>query len=163
MTRLSYPSSSEELAAEPGGVSRDQVLRRLHDWRDRVHKLYDDIERALANSPYSFDRRGKHTSAEELPRRVGLLASEEPEIDILRIVRSDGTNAAMIIPKGLWVIGANGRVDLRILPLIGSSEIYMLVDQSSPLSGKSEWTRIPIGSPFDREPFDPSWLASKLN
>src|SRR5690242_18600408 len=113
MPQLTHPSSSEELA-DPGNVSREQVLRRLKDWRDRVHKLYDDIERALSNSPYTFDRQGKHISVEELPQRVGLLTSEEPEIDILRIVRPDGTNAAMILPKGLWIIGANGRVDLRV-------------------------------------------------
>src|SRR5262245_33479882 len=138
MPQLTYPSSSEELAAEPGSVSREQVLRRLNDWRDRVHKLYADIERTLKNSGYALDRQGKHTSAEELPQRVGLLPSEEPAVDILRIVRPDGTNAAMIIPKGLWVIGANGRVDLRVLPSVGSSETYMLVDQSSPFSAKSE-------------------------
>ena len=162
MTNLTYPSSSEELA-DPGGVSRERVLERLRDWRDRVHRLYDGIEGQLRGSAFRSDREGKHTSAEELPQRAGVTPSEQPAIDILRIVRADGTNAAILVPRGLWIIGANGRIDLRILPSVGSSESYMLVDQSDPMTGFSQWIRMPIGSPFEREPFDPRWLLSKLN
>src|SRR6202035_4967919 len=161
MVNLTHRSSSEELA-DPGSVSREQVLERLRDWRDRVHRLYDRIEQELRGSAFRIDRKGKHTSAEELPQRVGLAPSDQPVVDILRIVRSDGTNAAILFPRGLWIIGANGRIDLRILPLVGGSENYMLVDQSNPMTSPSHWIRIPIGSPFDREPFDPRWLLSKL-
>jgi hypothetical protein len=162
MANLTYRSSSEELA-DPGGVSRDHVLERLCDWRDRVHRLYDEIEQKLQGSAFRFDREGKYTSSEELPQLIGIAPSEQPVIDILRIVRSDGTNAAILVPRGLWIIGANGRIDLRVLPLVGSSENYILVDQSNPMAGQSHWIRMPIGSPFERETFDPYWLLSKLH
>jgi hypothetical protein len=155
-------STSEELA-DPSAVSRERVLKRLRDWRDRVHELYRDIEQALQTLPFRIDREGKYTSLEELPQRLGIAETEQPKIDILRIVRADDTNAAVLFPRGLWIIGANGRIDLRILPAVGSSETYMLVDQSEPLTGAAQWVRMPIGSPFEREKFDPRWLAEKLS
>ena len=157
-----HRSTSEELA-DPGGVSRERVLLRLFDWRDRVHKLYDEIERELRSTSFVCNREGKHTSAEELPQRVGVSEAEQPKIDILRIVRSDGTNAAVLYPRGLWIIGANGRIDLRITPSVGGSETYMLVDQSEPLVGPAHWILMPIGAPFERETFQPRWLLSKLH
>jgi hypothetical protein len=157
-----HRSTSEELA-DPGGVSRERVLQRLQDWRDRVHELYDQIEQVLQGTSFRPNREGKHTSVEELPQRVGVTETEQPKIDILRIVRPDYTNAAVLYPRGLWIIGANGRIDLRITPSVGGSETYMLVDLSEPLAGRAQWIRMPIGSPFEREPFDPRWLLSKLH
>lgn len=159
---ISHPTTSEDLA-NPAGVSRAQVLERLHDWRDRVHELYDQIQQALEGTSFKCNREGKHISAEELPQRVGVAQTEQPQIDILRILRPDGANAAVLYPRGLWIIGANGRIDLRIAPSVGAGETYMLVDQSAPFTRPAEWIRMPIGSPFDREPFDPHWLLLKLH
>jgi len=161
MSNITPRSSSEELA-DPSTISRQQVLERLRDWRDRVHGLYGEIEGRLRGTSFQIDREGKHTSAEELTQRVGLTSDEQPKLDILRIARHDGTNAAIFFPRGLWVIGANGRVDLRIIPPVGQVETYLLMDESQPLSGPAKWVRMPIGAPFEREPFIPSWLVSKL-
>jgi hypothetical protein len=161
MSNLTHRSSSEELA-DPGGVSRERVLERLQDWKHRVHELYDQVERALQGTTFQSNREGKHTSNEELPQRVGVTQDEQPKVDVLRVVRPDGTNAAIFFPRGLWIIGANGRIDLRIIPPVGGSETYLLQDQSEPFSGPAQWVRIPIGSPFERESFDPCWLVSKL-
>jgi hypothetical protein len=154
-------STSEELA-DPNAVTREDVLSRLEEWRNRVHEFYDDIEQALRGHGFKFDREGKHTSSEALVQAVGLSQGEQPKVDILRIVRPDGTNAAIFYPRGPWVIGANGRIDLRLSPTVGRHHAFMVVDQSGPFS-KPFWVRMPIGSPFEREKFDPSWLLSKLN
>ncbi|SRR5712692_558994 len=161
MSDLTHRSSSEELA-DPSGVSRERVLERLQDWQRRVHELYGQVERALQGTSFRPDREGKHTSNEELPQRVGLTRDEQPKVDILRVVRPDGTNAAIFFPRGLWIIGANGQIDLRIVPPFGGSEAYRLLDHSEPFIGPVEWVRTPIGSPFEREPFHPAWLVSKL-
>jgi hypothetical protein len=115
MSDITHRSSSEELA-DPGGVSRERALERLQDWRRRVHQLYAQVEQALAGTSFQIDRQGKHTSNEELPQKVGLSQEEQPKIDVLRVVRPDGTNAAIFFPRGLWIISANGRIDLRIVP-----------------------------------------------
>ena len=154
-------SSSEELA-DPNAVTREDVLRRLEDWRVRVHALYDHIEQVLKGRGFKFDREGKHTSSETLVQTAGVRPEEQPKIDILHIVRTDGTNAAIFYPRSPWVIGANGRIDLRLSPTVGGSHSYMIMDQSGPFSSPF-WVRVPVGAPFERERFDPNWLLSKLN
>lgn len=156
-----HRSTSEELA-DPGSVSRDEALARLRDWRDRVHELYDEIEREIQDTSFRCDRSGKHISEEEFPRRVGVRDSEQPSIDTLRIVRPDDTAAAVFLPRGLWVIGANGRIDLRITPAFGGSQYYVMLDQSTPFARPAQWILMPGSSPFDRQPFDPHWLLAKL-
>ncbi len=162
MANVTLRSSSEELA-NPGEVSRERVLQRLNDWRERVHKLYDQIEDQINGTDLRSKREGKHASFEQLPQRVGVAETELPEIDILSILRPDGTSAAVLQPRGLWIIGANGRIDLRIIPAVGSSELYMLIDQSEPLTGPAQWVRMPMSAPFQREPFAVHWLLSKLH
>lgn len=160
MINVTRRSTSEELADK--GLAREDVLSRLEDWRARVHALYDEVQQVLQGHGFRFDREGKHTSSEELVQAAGIRDEEQPKIDILRIVRSDGTGAAAFYPRGPWMIGANGRIDLRLSPGGGQSHAFMLVDQSGPFS-KPFWVRIPIGAPFERERFDANWLLKKLN
>jgi hypothetical protein len=143
---------------EATDLTPDHAKKRLDDWRERVHALFDAIESEFDGTDLKVDRRGKHTSWEELAQRMGV---KPPELDILRIERGDGTNAAILIPKGLWVVGANGRVDLRIIHPAGS-EVYLLLDQSEPFAGVAQWVRSRISAPFEREPFEPQWLKAKL-
>jgi hypothetical protein len=161
MSNTTRRSTSEELA-DPQAVTREDVLSRLTDWRDRVHGLYDNVEQALQGQGFQFNREGKHTSSEALVQAAGVRQEEQPKIDILRIVRPDGLNAAVFFPRGPWIIGANGRIDLRLSPSVGRGHAFMIVDQSAPFSSPF-WVRMPIGSPFEREQFDPIWLLSKLN
>src|SRR5215831_16397233 len=151
MANSARRSASEELA-DPTTVTREDVLLRLREWRDRVHGLYDEIEQAPQGHGFQFDRQGKHTSTEPLVQAAGVGQEEQPKIDILRIVRPDGTNAAVFHPRGPWVVGANGRIDLRLSPSVGRSHAYILMDQSGPFSAPY-WARMPIGAPFEREQF----------
>jgi hypothetical protein len=161
MSNVTRRSSSEELA-DPKTVTREDVLSRLTEWRERVHRLYDGIEQALQGHGFRFDREGKHITSDSLVQAAGVGEDEQPKIDILRIVRSDGTNAATFLPRGPWVIGANGRIDLRLSPGAGRNHAFILMDQSGPFS-KPFWVRMPIGSPFEREEFSSSWLLSKID
>jgi hypothetical protein len=145
-----------------GGIGRDRALRRLTDWRDRVHSLYDKIEQGLG-SEYSYDRSGKHRSLEEMSQRAGLQETEVPEIDILRIEKPAGTLRALVQPRHLWIIGANGRLDLIIPEKQGRGRLFLLVDTSKPLSGAVDWR---VASPTDRmhqSPFTVSYLQGLLH
>lgn len=145
-------------SGESTTLAAERARLRLEDWRARVHHLYDSIEQELRGTGFRTDRSGKHVGLEELAERAGVRV---PELDILRIENEDGTNAAILSPKGLWVIGANGRVDLRLINQ-ARSELYLLLDQSEPLAGKAQWIRAPVHAPFEREFFEPSWLRNKL-
>jgi hypothetical protein len=161
MSNVTRRSTSEELA-NPKTVTREDVLSRLAEWRERVHRLYGEIEQALQGHGFRFDREGKHITSDSLVEATGVREDEQPKIDILRIVRADGSNAAIFLPRGPWVIGANGRIDLRLSPSAGRSHAFILMDQSAPFSSPF-WVRMPIGSPFEREKFSTGWLLSKID
>ena len=129
-------------------IAATQVLNRLRDWQERTHRLYDFIARTLG-SHYKYDRAGKHRSAEEPVQRAGLPKDQVPALDILRIERPDGVLRATIMPRGLWIIGANGRLDLRVLKSETKQKQYFLIDKSTPLSG-AENTSWYIVDPTDR-------------
>jgi len=63
---------------------------------------------------------------EELMRRFQVSSVEMPTYGIVR----DNARLMRVQPKGLWVIGANGRVDL-----VTKAASLILVDASEPLSG----------------------------
>jgi len=117
-----------------GSVDAKHVLERLKDWRDRTHKLYEFIQKTLGTE-FTYDRTGKHQSFEEPVQRAGLSKDEVPALDILRIERPQGTLRALVMPGGLWVIGVNARLDLRVLGSTNRQKYYFLVDKSQPLSG----------------------------
>jgi hypothetical protein len=115
-------------------VDAKHVLARLQDWKERTDGLFNFIQNTLG-SQFTYDRTAKQRSAEELVQRAGLSENQVPALDILRIERPPGTLRATIMPRGLWVIGANGRLDLRVLEPGNKQTQYFLVDKSQPLSG----------------------------
>ncbi|MGC2524150.1 MAG: hypothetical protein WA417_16175 [Stellaceae bacterium] len=124
-----------------------QVLLRLEDWRDRVHRLHDEIEKDLGRH-YFYDRAGKHITQEDIVQRAGLPQREVPPIDILQIEGPHRRVLATIQPRYLWIIGANGRLDLLVTPKIGMGRRqFMLMDLSRPLAGESDWRLV---SPAER-------------
>ena len=145
-------------AGEP--PNREHVIERLRDWRDRVHALYDLVEATLGNT-YSYDRTGKHRSNEELVQRVGLSVRDVPQVDILRVEQS-GKLVASFQPRGLWIIGANGRIDLLVAPRSGGRRVFMLVDHSLPMSDRTDWRIVRLSEQLKQMPFRPENLHELL-
>jgi hypothetical protein len=139
---------------------RAHVIERLHDWRERVHALYDSVESSLGTA-FSYDRRGKNRSYERPVQRVGLALDEVPEVDILRVVQGEKA-IAQFVPRDLWIIGANGRVDLVLHSRPGGTRRFMLLDLSLPLSGKGDWHIVRPSDPLRQPPFRPEDLPGLL-
>jgi hypothetical protein len=128
---------SDTIAEWAETPTRERTLQRLRDWRSRVHALYNQIEQTLGVD-YSYDRTGKYQSEEERVQQSGLAAADVPPIDILRIERS-GRPVAVIRPRSLWIIGANGRLDLVVMPKAGGRRLFRLYDHSSPMEDRTDW------------------------
>jgi hypothetical protein len=140
---------------------RKHVLDRLNDWQARVHALYDAVRQSLGDE-YTYDRSGKQASDEELVQRAGIIPGEVPKLDILRIERNAELVAAFQ-PRNLWIIGANGRVDMIISPRSGGRRLFMLFDHSLPLSGPTDWRIVrPSDDPFKQPPFRPEGIRELL-
>lgn len=135
------------------GLDRERVLARLGDWRDRVHRLYDEIETGLGTG-YVYDRTGKHISQEDIVQRAGLTQSEVPPIDVLRIEGPHRRALAIFQPRHLWMIGANGRIDLFVTPKVGvGRRHFMLIDVSRPLTAPADWRLVSPAERLDQPPF----------
>jgi hypothetical protein len=136
------------------------ILDRLRDWQVRVHALYDAVEKSLGDG-YTYDRSGKHLSGEELVQRAAIESREVPKVDILRI-EQNGKLVATLMPRGLWIIGANGRVDIIIVPRSGGVRIFMLIDHSLPLGGESDWRIVQPSDRLQQPPFRPERFRELL-
>lgn len=110
-------------------INKQHVEKRVRDWKKRVTDLYSDIKIWLKDTEYSFKVGSKVTMYEELMSQFGVPATEIDTADIHKSKQFILT----IKPKGLWIIGANGRID--ILTTKGS---YLLMDSAEQFS-KPQW------------------------
>jgi hypothetical protein len=108
---------------------RNQVGARVNDWIERLRSLRSVIQSWLPNGMSIVDRPPIRMH-EELMRRFGIPDAEMPTFEVIK----DSRRVMRFQPKGLWVIGANGRVDL-----VTEKTSWILVDKSEPLSGIADW------------------------
>ena len=100
-------------------VDKQQVEKRVRDWKKRVSDLYSTIKLWLKESEYSLKPGPKLTMYEELMSQFKVPSTEVDTADIYK----DKTFVLTIKPNGLWIIGANGRIDI-----LSTKGNYMLVD-----------------------------------
>ncbi|HMK89385.1 MAG TPA: hypothetical protein VK446_07110 [Methylocystis sp.] len=97
----------EELSGDSGELDAAHVKRRVEDWRLRVSGLYDQVQ-AWLPSRLSTDTSQTVRMYEDVMKKFGVPAMELPVLNIYD--RDDWV--AKLVPRGLWIIGANGRLDL---------------------------------------------------
>lgn len=106
-------------AIEDVKIDKSQVEKRVKDWKKRISDLYTSIKEWTKDTHYSIKTGGKEIMYEELMAQFNVQPVEIDTADIYE----DERIVLTIKPKGLWIIGANGRID--ILSTHGS---YMIVD-----------------------------------
>ena len=102
-------------------VDKQQIEKRVSDWKERVSGLYSNINVWLNDSEYSLKDGHKLTMYEELMSQFDIPATEIDTKDVY----AGKTFILALKPRGLWLIGVNGRID--ILTTKGN---YMLVDNA---------------------------------
>ena len=108
---------------------RKRIAERVADWIGRLEKLKATMREWLPADMSVVDRPATPMH-EELMRKFKVSTAQMPTFEVRR-----GTERVMRVqPKGLWIIGANGRVDL-----ITATASFILVDESEPLSGTPNW------------------------
>ena len=100
-------------------VDKQHVEKRIIDWKKRVSDLYSTIELWLTGSDYYIKRGSKLKMYEELMSEFNVRATNIETADIYK----DNKIVLALKPKGLWMVGANGRIDL-----LSTKGNYMLVD-----------------------------------
>ena len=91
-----------------GIIDAQHIQNRIADWKKRITDLYSNMNVWLENSEYVIRKGSNLPMYEELMFQFNVPATEVETVDILR-----GRIFVMSVkPKGLWIIGANGRIDL---------------------------------------------------
>jgi hypothetical protein len=116
------------------GRWHDQIETRANDWIERLRKLRSDMAAWLLPvadfNQLSIVDQAPVPMSEELMQRFGVAPKMMPTFEI----RAEKQRIMRFQPKGLWIIGANGRVDL-----ITKAAAPILVDRSEPLSNDRDW------------------------
>ena len=89
-------------------VDAQHVRRRVDDWEHRVNGLYATIDDWLPDGWEA--RRGRPVVMNEpLMRKFGVAAKLMPTLEL----HDRAGHVAKFEPHALWIIGENGRVDLK--------------------------------------------------
>ena len=103
-----YPIDVWETTTD-GVYTRAQVAEDVTDWIHRVETLYADIRTWLIDRP---DLRCEQTrtvvTSEDLMQKFAVTDQEIPVLDVL----GPDEVVASFVPRGLWLIGSWGRIDI---------------------------------------------------
>ncbi len=131
-------------------IDAPYVQRRVDDWIHRVNSLYGELSAAL---PEGWETKADTiTMHEELMRKFSVPAATVPA---LAFVHQSGARAALI-PRGLWVVGANGRLDLT-----ANGQRYLVLDLADSFTCP-DWRVCSVQDRRTKEPFTPDWLNRVL-
>jgi hypothetical protein len=141
----------DELSAEGTTLDRAAIVRRVQDWSLRIHALHARIETWL---PDGFRTRVDRfvRMDEELMRAFGVEAVDLP---ILEISNRD-VPRAKLVPRGLWIVGTNGRLDL-----FAADRHWIIVDRAENFA-RPEWRIAPAERRSDLAPLDAVMLRAAI-
>jgi len=151
-------SYREEIDEKFKGVERfaltqGYLISRIDNWEERIKQLYNDIEHGLSKvNNCAFKRKNNIDMNEEVMTRFLIPQRELPSLDI-------SVNKKLIIsliPYGLWIVGANGRIDI-LMP----GRTLTLVDFAS-YPNKPEWKIFTPSSKQHAVPFTNDILAESI-
>jgi len=128
-------------------VTKELVEARVEDWKSRLHDLFRLVRGWALENGWEVDGSGTVEMHEELMRRFGIPATEQPTL------RLDGNQRYVLFkPKALWVVGANGRIDLYT-----TKGAFIIVDLAEP-SANPKWTIFRATDKRDGDHFTPEML-----
>ena len=138
-------------------ISAEDIEQRVEDWETRVTDFYTMIDGWLPDGWQAREGQPMFMH-EELMRRFCVGRKEIPT----RILTGRAGNSAQLEPRALWIIGANGRIDLKKrdgpeAPIYH----YLIVDMASDFE-TSDWQVVPAERRYDREQVTKDWLERIL-
>jgi hypothetical protein len=148
MTKL---DSIEDMDDHELQIDKDYVQRRVDDWIDRLHKLKASVKAWAQKNNWIIS---DFTTAmhEELMQNHGIPSRPLPGL----ILTGPNNTQVSIKPKGLWVIGANGRVDIY-----SPKGAYVLVDIANHFQ-QAKWVLYRPGEKQQGQAFAPALLATMV-
>jgi hypothetical protein len=134
-----------------GVFDRSRVLEEVNDWINRVTVLYEDVRSWFSKNEPTLRCEQSRTviMSEEIMQRF---AVNDREIAILDVLDADQVIASFV-PRGLWLIGAWGRID--IITRAGTQSLLALGGPDN-----LQWHIFLPENPRQRPPFNTEMLGS---
>ena len=139
----------EEVTSD--AIDAQHVRRRVDDWEQRVNGLYAKIGDWLPDGWEA--RRGAAVVMDEpLMRKFGVAAKRMPTLEL----HGETGHVARFVPHALWIIGENGRVDLK-----RDGRYYFIMDTADNFA-QPNWEVSRAERRCDREAVTREWLRRIL-
>ena len=133
-------------------IDAQHIRRRIEDWDTRLQALYDMIGGWLPEG-WTAREGAPVRMHEEMMREFGVAPKQVPTLEL---VNQTG-EVAKLEPRALWVIGCNGRVDLK-----RDNYHYLIVDLAENFAG-ADWQAARADRRGERKPVTRDWLVSALH
>ena len=117
-----------------GKISRIRFKSRVDDWLARINLLYEQIEKWVQDYNEMVSLKNRHIKMHEKLMETHHISAKKIEILDICIQKEI---ILSFIPFGLWIFGANGRLDV-----VAKNKTWLLIDKSQPFEPKQEWTLI---------------------
>jgi hypothetical protein len=138
-----------EETAGPAAINRELVADSVRDWLARLHTFFQTVRTWAVEHGWRVDDSGTVGMHEEPMQRFNMAPTTQPT---LRLEKDGGY--ALFKPKGLWVIGANGRIDLYTSK--GTFIIVDLAERGMP----PRWTIFRASHKREGDPFEPEIIGN---
>lgn len=152
LSNLSFSNPNEALQILL--IDKDHIVKQIVDWKKRVNNLYKESKNWLKERPDLSVTNGNPTAMYE-----GLMQSfqiQPTEVDTADILK--GKKIVLSFkPKGLWMIGANGRID--IISRVGN---YILIDTAEQFETPN-WHIFLATAKQNGRPFNQAELFNLIN
>lgn len=132
-----------------GIFERSRVVDKVEDWARRIERLYAQVREWIGDKgDLRLERTRTVTMSEEMMQKFAVPDRELPVLDVLRgdqVVTS-------FVPRGLWLIGAWGRIDI-----ITEERSWILVAIKK--DNESEWRLVSSENRRQTRPFEKTLLV----
>jgi len=140
-----YPLDDLEDFPEP---TEEEVRAQVADWLERLDDLFASIKDWATARGWRIEPQEPVVMHNERMQRFGLAPVPMESF----MLHAPEGGKVWVMPNALWVIGANGRVDL-----LGTNGVYVLFDRAPSLA-PPEWKCHRVGrGPI--LPFEPEMIA----
>lgn len=139
----------EEVTSD--AIDVEHVRRRIEDWESRLNKLYAMIGEWLPDG-WEARRGVSVVMHEKMMQKFGVEAKRLPTLEL----HGRAGRAFRLAPRGLWIIGNNGRVDLK-----GAGDRYIVIDMADNFE-EPNWEVSRDDRRSDREALTREWLRRLL-
>ena len=127
------------------------VQRRVDDWEARVKRLYATVSNWLPDG-WTARAGAPVRMHEEMMRRFDVAARQIPSL-----LLANGSGKSVVLePRGLWIIGANGRIDMKC-----GARHYLFVDIAGNFEAP-QWQASSVEQRLDRVALTESWFKQAL-